>query len=137
VTGSRAHRSYLELAAEPESVPYARRHTRRTLAAWNLDHLANPAETVVSEIMTNAIAATRATAADAPIALYLALAEHRLFVLAWDASPDLPVHREPGGDAETGRGLVIVQALASQWGTCVPVNGGKVTWARFNLAEEK
>jgi anti-sigma regulatory factor (Ser/Thr protein kinase) len=104
------------------------------LAAWRLDNVANAAETVASELLTNAVRATAATAPDALVALYLAYADHRLFILVWDCCPDLPAHREHDADAETGRGLEIIQALADQWGTAVPVSGGKVTWARFDLA---
>jgi hypothetical protein len=49
MTDARTHRSYLELAAAPEAVPYARRYTRHTLAAWKLGQVADDAELVVSD----------------------------------------------------------------------------------------
>ncbi len=58
VTDTRTDRSYLELAAAPGAVPRARRHTRHMLAAWKLGHLADDAELVVSELLTNAVRAT-------------------------------------------------------------------------------
>jgi hypothetical protein len=50
-----------------------------------------------------------------------------------DSSPELP----KVGTAELldvhGRGLVIVEAVADDWGAHL-VDGGKVTWAALNLA---
>lgn len=129
-TGSR--RSYLEAAAEPAAVPHARRHARQTLAAWQLARVAGDAETIVSELVTNAISATRRLRAPAPVALYLAADPDRLTVLVWDACPELPAPRAHGHDAEGGRGLEIVGALAGQWGACV-LERGKITWAWLSL----
>jgi hypothetical protein len=44
----------------------------------------------------------------------------------------LPVVRSPGPDAEGGRGLLIVSALARSWGT-EPLSAGKCVW--FELGE--
>src|SRR5215472_17242818 len=51
--------SLLELAAGPGSVPRARRHVRQVLSEWNLGLLGEAAELVVSELVTNAIRASR------------------------------------------------------------------------------
>lgn len=132
-TPARAHRSYLELAAVPGAVPYARRHTRHILATWKLSYLTDDAELVVSELITNAVQATPATPHAAPVALYLAADGDRLSVLAWDCSPEPPVHRPHNDDAVSGRGLEIIQALTDRCGTCVTGRGGKVVWAWFDL----
>jgi len=94
---------------------------------------------VVSELATNAVTATIGMQAAAPVALYLALERGRLYVLVWDACPDLPARRDHASDAESGRGLELsgrglqlVQALSADWGACAQP-GGKVTWARFDL----
>lgn len=50
-TGARTHRTYLEVAAVPGAVPYARHCTRHTLAAWKLAHLSGDVELIVSELM--------------------------------------------------------------------------------------
>jgi hypothetical protein len=35
-----------------------------------------------------------------------------------------------GPDAETGRGLLLIEALSTQWGFYVPDGGdGKIVWA--------
>jgi hypothetical protein len=53
-------------------------------------------------------------------------------VLIWDASPRQPVRREHDNDAESGRGLELVQALTEEWGVCPGGLGGKVVWAKFS-----
>jgi anti-sigma regulatory factor (Ser/Thr protein kinase) len=116
-------------------VPYIRRHTRQTLAAWRLGHAADEIEIVVCELVTNAVRATLSVRAAAPVALYLAVEHGRLYVLVWDASPQLPARRDHARDAESGRGLELVEALSEAWGACVQP-GGKVTWARFVLEED-
>lgn len=46
---------HVEFAAEPQSVARARRATLRTLQAWHLEHLADVAALLVSELVTNAV----------------------------------------------------------------------------------
>lgn len=133
VTGARTHRTYLEVAAVPGAVPYARHCTRHTLAAWKLAHISADAELLVSELVTSAITATLRIRATAPVALYLALDGRRLTLLVWDACPALPAQRRRDDDAAGGRGLKIVHALSDRWGTCAITGRGKVVWARFDL----
>ena len=47
----------------------------------------------------------------------------------WDQSTQQPVLRQAGPDDETGRGLAIVTALASDWGVRHHPEGGKTIWA--------
>jgi hypothetical protein len=49
-------------------------------------------------------------------------------VQVYDRAPGLPLPRELTRDAESGRGLRLVAALAADWGWS-PVCGGKVVWA--------
>jgi anti-sigma regulatory factor (Ser/Thr protein kinase) len=134
--GSRPHRSYVELAAHPGAVPYARRCTRQALTAWHLGSIANDVEVVASELVTNSIRAAACMQPASPIALYVALGRCDLFVLVWDGCPDLPARRDHAEDAESGRGLELVSALSSEWGACA-AQGGKVVWARFDLERQQ
>jgi hypothetical protein len=87
--------------------------------------------------MTNAIAAALGMTSAAPVALLLALDLDRLFVLVWDCCPQQRVPRGPADDdAETGRGLEIVSALAERWGTVV-LEFGKVVWAQLALTNQE
>ncbi len=55
----------------------------------------------------------------------------RVLILVQDDSPLRPARTEPDADAESGRGLLIVEAVSSRWNWYVPSPGGtgKVTWA--------
>jgi anti-sigma regulatory factor (Ser/Thr protein kinase) len=131
---SQPHRCYLAMRAQPASVGHARHAVRHTLTVWRLDQITDDTQLVVSELLTNAVQAARTTPAAVQIvALYLALDSGRLFVLVWDACPQLPVHDgHADDDAETGRGLDIVKLVSDRCGTVTPVEGGKVVWAQLN-----
>jgi hypothetical protein len=53
-----------------------------------------------------------------------------LHVAVYDQSPRLlHLAAEPGdAEAEGGRGLLVVEQLASAWGVSHPPEGGKVIW---------
>lgn len=125
--------AYLELPALAASVPLARRHVRGTLAQWGLGAVADDAETVTSELVTNAIVASAALAFRAEVGLLVATCPGQLMVLVWDASSDRPVRRHDDDDAVAGRGLGIVAALSARCGW-TPDGRGKVVWAVLDLA---
>jgi len=51
-------------------------------------------------------------------------------VLVWDGSQSLPVRQEPGNDADSGRGLLLVEAFNTGWGSFTLDGGqGKVVRA--------
>ena len=109
-------RSYLALGPYPGAVPCARLHARLVLAEWGLAALAETAELVVSELMTNAADASIVLPERPPIALRLLATETCLLIEAWDQSPlDLDPH-EADADDECGRGLTVVAALSDRWG---------------------
>ena len=54
-------RDFLELGALPSAVPCARLHARLVVQEWGLSTLADNVELVVSELITNALHASRAT----------------------------------------------------------------------------
>ncbi len=54
-----------------------------------------------------------------------------------DASPDLPGRTsDPGPGAESGRGLLLVEELASAWGAA-PLAGGRRVWFEITAAPEQ
>jgi anti-sigma regulatory factor (Ser/Thr protein kinase) len=117
----------VELGPEPAAVRQARLRSRQVLGDWGLGGLSADAELLVSELMTNAIAAARS----APVVRMWLLADTgRVLVLAWDPSPLPPLLMHSGDDGEHGRGLRIVEALSSQWDWYRPQAGpGKAVWA--------
>jgi anti-sigma regulatory factor (Ser/Thr protein kinase) len=127
-----AQLTYLELESRAGSVPQARRHVRDTLARWGLGDVADDAQLVTSELVTNAIAASAALPFRADVGLLVAACPGQLMLLVWDASQDRPVRRSDDDDAVAGRGLGIVAALTSRWGWA-PDERGKVVWAVLDL----
>jgi anti-sigma regulatory factor (Ser/Thr protein kinase) len=130
--------SALDLGALPGAVPSARLHTRAVLTSWGLAGVAESAELVVSELVTNAVAATVAAATGGvpqPVRLRLSgrmdgQRVDAVQVEVWDAASALP---RPGRDAPPdepgGWGLVLVEAVAESWGSYPAAGGGKVVWA--------
>lgn len=86
-----------------------------------------PAELLVSEVVTNVV-----NHAHTPFSVSVAfLGTARVTVV--DGSSVLPVLREMVDDAEEGRGLFLVQALAHRWGI-EHHPSGKQVW--FEVARE-
>lgn len=120
----------LELGPLPGSVPCARLHTRHVLREWGLARLSENAELLVTELMTNAIAASRPAAHALPVRLWLLADPARVLTLVWDASSRPPLPATPGHDTENGRGLLLVQAISQRWDWYYPEQaGGKIVWA--------
>src|SRR5262249_46219862 len=124
-----------ELPAELTSARQARSAVRRALTAWGMDHLSDDAELLASELVANA-----AEHGDGkPISL--ALRRHAepgghpgITCEVTDTSPAMPRRIEADPDAERGRGLAIVAALAQSTGVRA-TNGGKTTWFTLALTE--
>jgi anti-sigma regulatory factor (Ser/Thr protein kinase) len=122
--------SCLELGALPGAVPCARLHARQVLWEWELTALSDTTELLVSELVTNAIQMSRTTALDTPIRLWLVCDTAQVLILVWDACPAPPIPTDASGDAESGRGLLLVDALSARWGWHSPPGmDGKVVWA--------
>jgi anti-sigma regulatory factor (Ser/Thr protein kinase) len=120
----------LELGALVGSVPCARYHARQIVAEWGLARLRDDVELVTSELVTNAVSASRALDWPLPVRMWLLSDGADVLIEVWDASPMPPAYVDPAGDAEAGRGLLIVEAISTRWdwyGVSDP--RGKVVWA--------
>ncbi|MFG2652833.1 SpoIIE family protein phosphatase [Streptomyces sp. NPDC048436] len=127
-----ARRAVLTVAqAEPERIAGARRHVRDLLHDWADADQVDSAVLMVSEMITNVLVHTDGDA--------LLVAEvigepgaRRLRAEVADGSDDLPHKRHPGELASSGRGLVLMELLADEWGVD-PRGEGKCIW--FELYE--
>jgi len=106
---------FIELGALASSVPCARYHARQILWEWGLDRLSDSVELVVDELVTNAVAASRDLDWPFLVRMWLLSDRANVLVLVWDANPQPPVRIDPGDDAESGRGLLLVEAISAQW----------------------
>jgi anti-sigma regulatory factor (Ser/Thr protein kinase) len=109
----------------PEGASFARRAMARAAELWVLDReLTETALLLVSELATNAI-----RHGTPPVRLSLHLERDRLRVEVTDSSPALPELSHPSPDQVGGRGLQIVQQLATKWGASAsPRRLGKTVW---------
>lgn len=118
-----------ELPAEPASAGMARRLIEDALREWHHEDLVAIATLLVSEVVTNAI-----LHAGSDIHLRLTARGATLRVEVGDLSDVLPAPRMYGDEATTGRGLGLVEMLASAWGV-EPRPPGKVVWFQVGDAE--
>ncbi|HEY3732761.1 MAG TPA: ATP-binding protein [Streptosporangiaceae bacterium] len=126
--------STLELAPLPTATPCFRLHAVAVLKEWGLPRdLVADAETLVSELMTNACDASACLPERPPVALRLIAAGASLVIEAWDLSPLELEPREAGADDECGRGLAVVAALAARWGCERTDHPRKRVWAELAL----
>jgi anti-sigma regulatory factor (Ser/Thr protein kinase) len=136
-------RSSLLLGALPSAVPCARLHARQVLWEWGLSEVVDTAELLLSELVTNAVQAARATINDLPVNVRLSVNRDCLLIEVWDGNvrPPLPRVFEngfPEVDAESGQGLFLVETLSERWG-CYPTRnpGGKVTWCELGRDDKR
>ncbi|MEU5293771.1 PAS domain S-box protein [Streptomyces umbrinus] len=111
-----------DLPAVPESVPEGRAFLTKALTSWDCTTTADDARLLLSEILTNAV-----QHAQGPLGLHLCRTATELTVEVSDHSPHLPQPRLAAEDDESGRGLILVRALADTWGVR-PTDEGKTTW---------
>ncbi|KOT30649.1 hypothetical protein ADK41_32475 [Streptomyces caelestis] len=105
----------------PTACSSARAVIRDVLRQWGLDDLVSTAELLVSELVSNAL-----RHASGPLHLTLERVSG-LRCLVSDGSADLPRPADAGPEDECGRGLLLVDMLAAQWG-CEGGPGGKSVW---------
>ncbi|WP_089104103.1 ATP-binding SpoIIE family protein phosphatase [Streptomyces hyaluromycini] len=110
------------LALDPAEVRRARAAVREQLHDWGLARLADPAELMVSELVTNAVRHSHSR----PVQLRLIRGETLLCEVD-DDDHTLPTLLGADPAAEAGRGLRVVSTLAREWGTSRTA-AGKTVW---------
>lgn len=125
--------SALELAALPTAVACGRLHAKQVLWEWKLDQLADDAETLVSELLTNAVKASLALNEASFVVLRLLANEEQLVIEVWDQNPHDPQPHRAASDDEHGRGFMVIEALSSRWGYRRVSANLKVVWADVAL----
>lgn len=126
----------LELGPMLDAVPCARGHARNVLHEWAVrGDAADAVELVVSELVTNAVQATRRLSAPVPLPVRLRLTHQSACVLVEvaDGSPSAPLARQPDPEGGSGRGLMLIAAVSAGWGYCTPGGSWKVVWATVAL----
>lgn len=120
------------LPPEPGSAPVARTFLRECAVEWDLLPLLADAQLAISELVTNAVIHART-----PLVTSVSCADGVFELAVFDGNPTLPTLRPAGADrhadvvdtAASGRGLLLIAALAAEWGVS-PGSDGKAVWAR-------
>ena len=120
--------SVIVIKAEPKAVREARDFVGLVFGTWGLD--GDVARTVVSELAANAIMHGSREGDLVIVRAYLR-DDGFAVVEAWDRSDAAPVLRPVDHAAESGRGLLLMEALVRRWGTRPLSEGGKVVWAEI------
>jgi len=115
----------LRVAATVEAVPKARHALRRVLAERVPGAPADTLELLLSELVTNAVQHS-ATGRSVAVAILRRENSIRIAVIDNEAAPPAPGEVVDLLD-EHGRGLLLVEAMAEEWGS-YPVPDGKVVW---------
>jgi anti-sigma regulatory factor (Ser/Thr protein kinase) len=135
----------VRFATDPASVPGARRFVSDGLASWGLEELVEDVSLCVTELAANAALHS----AGSFMSVVLTAGEHGVRVSVEDDGPvptaavapraDFaarePVTDDVRDEPTTGRGLAIVDVLATSWGV-EDTAGGKRVWAQFGATAE-
>ena len=112
----------VDLPPEPSSATRARTLTRERLETSYSRQTLEVVALLVTELVTNAILHART-----PFQLTLESQPHAVRICVEDQSAEQPTLRRYDSDAVTGRGLALVEQLASSWGVDTTPDG-KVVW---------
>ncbi|WP_256789972.1 ATP-binding protein [Frankia sp. AvcI1] len=120
-----------ELPYLPSAVPQARRVLREGMRMAHLpEDVRSTAELLVSELVTNAV-----KYGEPPLWLLIEMRPGLIHASVSDTSTVLPQRRTAAPDAEGGRGLLVLDALAGSWGT-VMAESGKYLWFDLPVPHE-
>ena len=108
-------RAVCDFAAQPEAVRRAREFVASNLREWECEPLIDTAVLLTSELVTNAIlhAQTGPT-------VRIHLTPNNLRVEVVDRGAGMPSKRDASPTELSGRGLALVDAMASSWGVIEP-----------------
>ena len=120
------HRTF---SSTPASAGMARRFVEGAVTGAGLAGLAYTATLLVSELVANAVLHT----GDTPIEVVVRATGDRVRVEVHDGSPVLPVRKNYSNMSGTGRGLMLVERMAAEWGA-EPTTSGKVVWFEVDEA---
>jgi DNA-binding NarL/FixJ family response regulator len=111
------------LEANTASASRARRFVNEVLSRWQCGDVLDDVQLLVSELVTNAVVHA---GSEVEIAVRLLVDSVRIEVV--DRAPDAKLRpSSPSTEDESGRGLLLVETLASAWGV-EPLDGGKAVW---------
>ncbi|MEU3950628.1 ATP-binding protein [Streptomyces sp. NPDC029526] len=124
------HTFSVQLSPTPRGAHQARRLGVAQLLSWGLP--VDPARQIIAELAINAATHGRVPGRDFRLTLNVVAGTLRIEVT--DTRGDrLPQPQPPAPDTESGRGLLLVEALADRWGVSEGRFPRKTVWAELRL----
>ncbi|MET9363028.1 ATP-binding protein [Streptomyces sp. NPDC006632] len=121
------------LSSTPRGAHLARFLATEWLRTWGLPPgIIGTAEHLVAELAANAATHGRLPGRDFRLALHATTEALRIEVTDTRGS-DLPRYQFPSPEAVSGRGLVLVDALADRWGVELGPVPRKTVWTELDL----
>ncbi|MEU5512910.1 ATP-binding protein [Streptomyces griseoaurantiacus] len=108
------------------------------LAEWGLPYGTEAHDTavlVVAELAANAVLHGRVPGRDFALSLLHDETRGTLRIEVTDTHPAFPVRGTPAPEEDAGRGLLLVEALATDWGVQGRPGPGKTVWALCPLPQ--
>lgn len=115
----------VDLPVDILSPAHSRAWLAVVLGAWSEESSLALAQLLTSELVTNAL-----RYGGPPLRVGLRCDDERVRVTVADSTPDGPRLKDPGPEAESGRGMILVEALATTWGV-ERYDVGKGVWFEF------
>jgi anti-sigma regulatory factor (Ser/Thr protein kinase) len=135
---SPTHHFTVILSPTPRGARLARLLTVAQLRSWGMPSgVTEAAQHVVAELAANASTHGRLRGRDFLLALFTTAGDRALRIEVTDTRGDrLPnlAPRPPAADEESGRGLLLVEALSDRWGVVTGPVPRKTVWAELDLA---
>jgi anti-sigma regulatory factor (Ser/Thr protein kinase) len=119
--------SSIRLQATQESPRTARRFLREEFGTVDVDGVGAIAELLISELVSNVVRHV-----GLPMTVRVTRSGSVMRVEVDDESHDVPVCTHPDGETQQGRGLLLVDALATDWG-CIARDTGKTVWFALDV----
>lgn len=132
----RAHSSNFSMVSDPSSVPAARRRIEELTTEWGLrldEDSTLALVTVVSEMVTNAL--QHSGGREFAVKVRASPDNRRILIEVHDDSSALPRTLSAADDAEDGRGMWLINQLATASGA-EPTKRGKRVWAAIAIPEQ-
>jgi two-component sensor histidine kinase len=120
----------IPLPVRLESASRARQALEQDLAARGIGGEArDDLLLIVSELVTNAIRHGRPLVADGTVHVDWTVSDRGVAIEVTDGGGGLPVPATLSGHGEGGRGLAIIDALATRWGVAHAAASDTTVWA--------
>lgn len=112
--------------AAASAVREGRHFVQRQVLALGAAELEDDVALAAAELLANAV-----QHASPPVTVTVSGSASRVRLEVADGSSRAPVRPAPSSTNMTGRGLQLLEALATRWGVDRAAGGGKVVWAEF------